>query len=244
MLGVCQQVAAIPMKRAAPAADALPRTRRDGGAAPTPSPRPVASPCETEPCCCSSTTPAPGPRRSPTYESDTSTSARPPSSASTARATNGAPARSGTRPHSCSPSCSTRPTTPPTADTPVFRSATGEALTRFGIYKIVRRHAGHLDDARTDRRVSPHIFRHTAAVHLLEAGVEVNVIRGWLGPRRPHHHQPLRRDQHQERSSRHSATPNRPVLRRDPALVPSGGPTNRCSTGCHRSDRYVAGAGR
>lgn len=29
--------------------------------------------------------------------------------------------------------------------------------------------------------MSPHLFRHTAAVHLLEAGVEVNVIRGWLG---------------------------------------------------------------
>jgi site-specific recombinase XerD len=70
---------------------------------------------------------------------------------------------------------------PPAAETPVFCSATGEALTRFGIYKIVRRHAGHLDDAHTRRRVSPHIFRHTAAVHLLEAGVEVNVIRGWLG---------------------------------------------------------------
>src|SRR5205823_1885585 len=66
-------------------------------------------------------------------------------------------------------------------DAPVFVSTTGEALTRFGIYKIVRRHAGNLDDARTDRRVSPHIFRHTAAVHLLESGVEVNVIRGWLG---------------------------------------------------------------
>jgi site-specific recombinase XerD len=63
----------------------------------------------------------------------------------------------------------------------VFVSTTGTRLTRFGIYKIVRRHAGHLDDARTDRTVSPHIFRHTAAVHLLEAGVEVNVIRGWLG---------------------------------------------------------------
>jgi site-specific recombinase XerD len=25
------------------------------------------------------------------------------------------------------------------------------------------------------------VFRHTAAVHLLEAGVELNVIRGWLG---------------------------------------------------------------
>jgi integrase/recombinase XerD len=71
--------------------------------------------------------------------------------------------------------------TPPATDAPVFRSATGEALTRFGIYKIVRRHAGQLDDVRAERRVSPHTFRHTAAVHLLEAGVEVNVIRGWLG---------------------------------------------------------------
>jgi hypothetical protein len=25
------------------------------------------------------------------------------------------------------------------------------------------------------------VFRHTTAVHLLESGVEVNVIRGWLG---------------------------------------------------------------
>jgi site-specific recombinase XerD len=71
--------------------------------------------------------------------------------------------------------------TPPETDTPVFRSAVGEKLTRFGIYKIVRRHAGKFDDARTERRVSPHTFRHTAAVHLLEAGVEVNVIRCWLG---------------------------------------------------------------
>jgi integrase/recombinase XerD len=71
--------------------------------------------------------------------------------------------------------------TPLTVDAPVFTSASGAPLTRSGIYKIVRRHAGHLDDARTKRRVSPHIFRHTAAVHLLEAGVEVNVIRGWLG---------------------------------------------------------------
>lgn len=29
--------------------------------------------------------------------------------------------------------------------------------------------------------MTPHIFRHTAAVHLVEAGVDVNVIRGWLG---------------------------------------------------------------
>ena len=72
-------------------------------------------------------------------------------------------------------------TEPPTPQAPVFCSAPGQALTRFGIYKIVRRHAGHLDNARTNRTVSPHIFRHTAAMHLLESGVEVNVIRGWLG---------------------------------------------------------------
>ena len=67
-----------------------------------------------------------------------------------------------------------------TPSTAVF-SSHGYPLTRFGIYKIVRRHGARLDDPRTNRRVSPHIFRHTAAVHLVEAGVEVNVIRGWLG---------------------------------------------------------------
>jgi len=69
----------------------------------------------------------------------------------------------------------------PTADTPVFCASNRQALTRSGSYKIVRRHAGHLDDPDCHRRVSPHIFRHTAAMHLLESGVEVNVIRGWLG---------------------------------------------------------------
>jgi site-specific recombinase XerD len=73
--------------------------------------------------------------------------------------------------------CADQPATP---DTAVF-VARGQPLTRSGIYKIVRRHAAGLDDQRHGRHVSPHTFRHTAAVHLLEAGVEVNVIRGWLG---------------------------------------------------------------
>jgi site-specific recombinase XerD len=66
---------------------------------------------------------------------------------------------------------------------PVFRSQRGEALTRFGIYKIVRRHAARFDTApgKGRRRVTPHLFRHTTAAHMLEAGVETNVIRGWLG---------------------------------------------------------------
>ena len=68
------------------------------------------------------------------------------------------------------------------ASSPIFVSKPGRPLTRSGIYKIVRRHCGHLDSGGAHpRHVSPHLFRHTAAVHLLESGVEVNVIRGWLG---------------------------------------------------------------
>ena len=32
-----------------------------------------------------------------------------------------------------------------------------------------------------DKRISPHTFRHTTAVHLLRAGVDINTIRAWLG---------------------------------------------------------------
>ena len=65
---------------------------------------------------------------------------------------------------------------------PVFCARGGRPLTRFGIYKIIHRHAAEWDTAGPQpRRVSPHLFRHTAATHLLESGVEVNVIRGWLG---------------------------------------------------------------
>lgn len=52
---------------------------------------------------------------------------------------------------------------PATADTAVFSGPAGP-LTRSGIYKIVRRHAAAFDDPRTDRRVSPHTFRHTAVI--------------------------------------------------------------------------------
>lgn len=68
---------------------------------------------------------------------------------------------------------------PQASDESVFRSGSGRPLTRFGVYKIVRKHTRHLE-VRLGR-IGPHVFRHTTAVHLLEAGVEVNVIRGWLG---------------------------------------------------------------
>jgi integrase/recombinase XerD len=67
---------------------------------------------------------------------------------------------------------------------PVFVGAKETALTRFGIYKVIRRYTKHIVKQRADgrpRAVSPHVWRHSTAVHLLEAGVEVNVIRAWLG---------------------------------------------------------------
>jgi integrase/recombinase XerD len=76
------------------------------------------------------------------------------------------------------------PTGDDRAHDPVFRSRQGDALTRSGIYKIVRRHTSWLDRPEPSghgRKITPHVFRHTTAVHLLEAGVDVNVIRGWLG---------------------------------------------------------------
>jgi integrase/recombinase XerD len=69
-----------------------------------------------------------------------------------------------------------------TPDAPVFTSRRDRPLTRFGIYKIVRRHARRLAPANgRPWHLGPHVLRHTTAVHLLEAGVDVNVIRGWLG---------------------------------------------------------------
>ena len=67
-------------------------------------------------------------------------------------------------------------------EAPAFSSVHGRPLTRFGIYRIVCRHAQALEERGTHAcRITPHVLRHTTAVHLLESGVEVNVIRGWLG---------------------------------------------------------------
>lgn len=33
----------------------------------------------------------------------------------------------------------------------------------------------------TEKRVSPHVLRHTTAMHLLQAGVDISTIAIWLG---------------------------------------------------------------
>ncbi|WP_210293178.1 tyrosine-type recombinase/integrase [Bradyrhizobium septentrionale] len=41
--------------------------------------------------------------------------------------------------------------------------------------------AGETVPTLATKRVSPHTVRHTPAVHLLRAGVDINTIRAWLG---------------------------------------------------------------
>ncbi len=67
---------------------------------------------------------------------------------------------------------------------PVFLNRRREGITRFGIYALVRRcaaRAARRVPAIAKKRVSPHVIRHTTAVHLLRAGVDINTIRAWLG---------------------------------------------------------------
>lgn len=67
---------------------------------------------------------------------------------------------------------------------PLLTSRQHRPLTRFGIYKLVKRHTAALRCTSPNTKhcgVSPHVFRHSLAVRLLEEGIEENVIRGWLG---------------------------------------------------------------
>jgi len=71
-----------------------------------------------------------------------------------------------------------------TIGSPLFPSRRGERLTRVGV-------RSRLDAAATiarqtctslrNRRVFPHLIRHSTAMHLLQSGVDITVIALWLG---------------------------------------------------------------
>ena len=66
----------------------------------------------------------------------------------------------------------------------VFLNRVNQPLTRFGIHRLVTQYAelaSKTAPSLATKRVSPHTIRHTTAVHLLRAGVDINTIRAWLG---------------------------------------------------------------
>lgn len=66
----------------------------------------------------------------------------------------------------------------------VFLNRRRQPLTRFGIRTLVKRYvveASHRVLSLRKKQVSAHTIRHTTAVHLLRAGVDINTIRAWLG---------------------------------------------------------------
>lgn len=66
----------------------------------------------------------------------------------------------------------------------LFYGVRDNALTRHGIYEIIEKYAKIAKKqipSLGNKKITPHTFRHTAAVHLLLSGVDINTIRALLG---------------------------------------------------------------
>jgi integrase/recombinase XerD len=66
----------------------------------------------------------------------------------------------------------------------LFLNAKGERITRFGIAYLIREYvakAAKKCPSLANKNVTPHTFRHTTALHLIQAGVDITVVKEWLG---------------------------------------------------------------
>jgi site-specific recombinase XerD len=77
---------------------------------------------------------------------------------------------------------------------PLLPNRFGKPMSRSGVTERLQRAvevaAGHCSSLQ-QRTVSPHVLRHTTAMHLLQAGVDLSVIALWLGHESPsttHHY--------------------------------------------------------
>jgi site-specific recombinase XerD len=67
---------------------------------------------------------------------------------------------------------------------PLFPTSTGTPLSRDAVERRITRYAaaaGAACPSLRTKRISPHVLRHTAAMRLLQAGVDTSVIALWLG---------------------------------------------------------------
>ncbi len=73
-------------------------------------------------------------------------------------------------------------------DDPVFPNRAGAHLSRSGVehrLRVAVATASRSCPSLVGRRISPHTFRHTTAMHLLQSGVDITVIAMWLGHEDP-----------------------------------------------------------
>ena len=74
--------------------------------------------------------------------------------------------------------------TPDKSESPLFVGHNGEKLTRAGVAYILGKYttrAREMVSTGVPSTVYPHMFRHSKAMHLLQAGVNLVYIRDWLG---------------------------------------------------------------
>jgi len=77
---------------------------------------------------------------------------------------------------------------PDAPETPLFTSRSGQPLSRFGLAKrlaLAVETAAIKCPTLLERTISPHTFRHSTAMHLLQAGVDITVIALLLGHENP-----------------------------------------------------------
>ena len=60
----------------------------------------------------------------------------------------------------------------------IFLNMRGAPLSRMGVWKIIQKYAKL---AMIDKAVSPHVFRHSFATHLLEGGADLRAVQEMLG---------------------------------------------------------------
>lgn len=69
----------------------------------------------------------------------------------------------------------------PDPETPLFFNNNRKPLSRFGITYILKKYAAKVAPVLDPKAISPHVLRHTKAMHLLRAGVNLVYIRDFLG---------------------------------------------------------------
>jgi site-specific recombinase XerD len=77
---------------------------------------------------------------------------------------------------------------PPGPDVPPFPNARGQPMSRSGVedrLALAVSEAAQSCPSLRGKPVSPHTIRHTTAMHLLQAGVDLTVIALWLGHESP-----------------------------------------------------------